>query len=105
MLNDLGIANDMKPKFVPAKGADEATQFVADGKVELVLTLVSEIVPARGLELIGPFPEKYQNYVKFSAGLNPNSKNADAAKALNQFLTSAAVASTLKSKGMEQIKK
>lgn len=105
MLNDLGIASEMKSKIVFAKGADEATQSAADGKVELVLTLISEIVPAHGLDLIGPFPAKYQNYVSFAAGMSPNSKNAESAKGLMQFLTSPAVVSTLKSKGMEQVKK
>jgi molybdate transport system substrate-binding protein len=105
MLNDLGIANEMKPKTVFAKGADDATQSAADGKVELVLTLISEIVPTHGLDLIGPFPAKYQNYVSFAAGVSPNSKNTEAAKGLTQFLTSPAVASTLKAKGMEQVKK
>ena len=103
MLNDLAITNEMKPKTVLTKGADEATQVVADGKVEMVLTLISEIVPAHGLELIGPFPAKYQSYVRFSAGLSPTSKNTDAAKAFAQFLTSPAVAPTFKAKGMERM--
>jgi molybdate transport system substrate-binding protein len=103
MLDDLGISNDMKSKTVFAKGADEATQSAADGKVELVLTLISEIVPQRGLELIGPFPAKYQNYVTFTAGISPNSKNSEAAKALIQFLTSSAATPTFKSKGMDRI--
>src|SRR5262245_39578936 len=105
MLNDLGIANDVKAKTVFAKGADEATQSAADGKVELVLTLISEIVPTRGLELIGPFPAKYQNYVSFAAGISPSAKNPEAAKALIQFLTSPAATPTFKSKGMDRVGK
>ena len=103
MLDDLGIGNDMKPKTVLAKGADEATESAADGNVELVLTLISEIMPTHGLELIGPFPAKYQSYVSFAAAISPNPKNAEAAKALIKFLTSPAVAPTFKAKGMEPI--
>jgi molybdate transport system substrate-binding protein len=102
MLEDLGIANDMKGKTVLAKGADEATQSAADGKVELVLTLISEIVPTPGLEFVGPFPQKYQNHVRFSAALNPNTKSAEASKALITFLTSSATTPTFNSKGMER---
>jgi molybdate transport system substrate-binding protein len=105
MLDDLGITNEMKSKTVLAKGADEATQSAADGKVELVLTLISEIVPTRGLELIGPFPAKYQSYVSFAAAISPNAKNTDAAKALIQFLTSPAAGPTYKAKGMERATK
>jgi molybdate transport system substrate-binding protein len=104
MLDDLGITKDLGAKTVLAKGADEATQSAADGKVELVLTLISEIVPQRGLELIGPFPQKYQNYVTFVAGMSPNSKNKDGAKALIQFLTGPASTPTFKAKGMDRVK-
>jgi molybdate transport system substrate-binding protein len=104
MLDDLGISDQMKSKTVFAKGADEATQSAADGKVELVLTLISEIVPQRGLELIGPFPAKYQNYVTFAAGISPSSKNTDSAKALIQFLTGSAATPTFKAKGMDRVK-
>jgi len=105
MLDDLGITNEMKSKTVLAKGADEATQSAADGKVELVLTLISEIVPTHGLDLIGPFPAKYQNYVSFAAGISPSSKNIDAAKALITYLSSPAASPTFKSKGMDRINK
>jgi len=105
MLDDLGIANDMKQKTVFAKGADEATRTAAEGKVELVLTLISEIVPTPGLDLIGPFPAKYQNYVSFAAGISPKTKNVEAAKALIQFLTSPNASPTFKAKGMERISK
>ena len=105
MLDDLGITNEMRSKTVLAKGADEATQSAADGKVELVLTLISEIVPTHGLDLIGPFPAKYQNYVSFAAGISPSSKNVDAAKALITYLSSPAASPTFKSKGMDRINK
>ncbi len=102
MFDDLGISNDMKPKTVPAKGADESMEIVANGKVEYVLTLISEIKPAHGVDLVGPFPAKYQNYVSFAVALSPNSKNAEAGKALIKFLTSSAVDPVLKAKGMER---
>jgi len=105
MLDDLGITNEMKSKTVLAKGADEATRSAADGKVELVLTLISEIVPTHGLDLIGPFPAKYQNYVSFAAGISPSSKNVEAAKALIAYLSSPAAGPTFKSKGMDRINK
>ena len=102
MFDDLGISNDMKTKTVFAKGTDESTEIVANGKVEYVLTLISEILPAHGVDYVGPFPSKYQNYVRFSAALSPNSKNDAAGKALIKFLTGTAVDPTLKLKGMER---
>jgi len=62
-------------------------------------------VPTPGLDLIGPFPPKYQNYVSFAAGISPKTRNVEAAKALIQFLTSPNASPTFKAKGMERISK
>ncbi|PYR98865.1 MAG: hypothetical protein DMG12_21610 [Acidobacteria bacterium] len=102
MLEGLGITNDVKSKIVLTPGADQATATVAEGKTEMVITLISEILPVRGLELVGPLPSKFQSYVSFAAGVSPNAKNADAAKALIKFLTDASVTPTFKAKGMER---
>jgi len=102
MLAGLGIANDVKPKIILAQGADQATASVAEGKAQMVITLISEILPVRGLELVGPLPAKFQNYVSFAAGVSANAKNADAAKALIQFLADASATPTFKAKGMER---
>jgi molybdate transport system substrate-binding protein len=102
MFADLGITNEMKPKTIPSKSADESTSITAEGKTELVLTLISEIVPVRGLDLVGPFPPKYQNYVRFAIGLSTTTKNADAIKAFTQFLSGPGVEAAFKSKGLER---
>jgi molybdate transport system substrate-binding protein len=102
MLDGLQIANDIKPKIILAPGAGQATASVADGKQEMVVTLISEILPVRGLELVGPLPAKFQNYVSFAAGISPNAKNAEAAKALIKFLTDPAVTPVFQAKGMER---
>ena len=58
MLDKLGIAAEMKPKIVIAKSVDESVETVADGKVEMVLTLISEILPAHGVQFVGAVPER-----------------------------------------------
>ena len=67
----------------------------------MILTLVSEILPAPGVQLVGPLPKDVQHYVGFAVGTSKNSKNTDAAKALTKFLSSPAVEGTLKAKGMQ----
>jgi molybdate transport system substrate-binding protein len=74
---------------------------VADGSAEMVLTLVSEILPAPGVQLVGPLPNNVQHYVSFEVGSSKNSKNTDTDKALTKFLSSPAVEGTLKAKGMQ----
>ena len=105
MFNKFGIADAMKAKTVLAPGSDGSNAHVADGSAEMILTLVSEILPAPGVQLVGPLPESVQHYVSFAAGVSKDSKNVDAAKALTGFFSSPAVVPTLKAKGMEPVLK
>ena len=102
MQDKLGIADKMKAKTIPEQGSVRANARVADGSAEMVLTLVSEILPAPGVQLVGPLPAEVQHYVNFAEGIGPNSKNTEAGKALVKFFASSAVAPTLKAKGMER---
>ncbi len=101
MLDHLGIAEDMKPKIRLQPGSVRAAASVADGEAEILMTLISEILPAPGVELLGPLPAKLQNYVSFATGVSVQAKNPQAGKALIKFLTGPKVASVYKAKGME----
>ena len=102
MEEKLGIASQMKAKTILEQGSVRSNARVADGSAGMVLTLVSEILPAPGVDLVGPLPAEVQHYVNFAEGIGPNSKNIDAGKALMKFFSSPAVAPTLKAKGMER---
>jgi molybdate transport system substrate-binding protein len=65
------------------------------------MTLVSEILPAKGVQLVGPLPADVQHYVNFAAGISATNKDANAAKRLMKFLASPAAGPALKSMGME----
>lgn len=101
MLDRFGIADAVKSKTILEQGSIRSTARVAQGDAELVMTLVSEILPIKGIELLGPFPEALQNYVSFAAGVNPKSSDPKAAKTLIGFLTEPAAAATFKAKGLE----
>jgi len=103
-MDKLGITDAMKAKTILEKGSVASNARVADGSAEMILTLVSEILPAPGVQLVGPLPADVQHYVSFAVGIGPNSKNTDAGKALSKFFASPAVAPTLKAKGMEKPK-
>jgi molybdate transport system substrate-binding protein len=102
MYDHFGIASEMQPKIMISPGSGESDDMVADGKAEIVLTLVSEILPAApGVTLVGPLPAEVQGYVTFRAGVGTNAKNANEAKALVQYLKGPAAAPVYKAKGME----
>jgi molybdate transport system substrate-binding protein len=97
----LGIAEALGRKTILEQGSTRATARVASGDAELVLTLVSEILPAPGVELLGPIPAEFQNYVGFAAGMSQKAGNGPASSALLQCLSGPGVGPVLKAKGME----
>jgi molybdate transport system substrate-binding protein len=100
MFEKLGIADQMRAKSHPLAGADLITGSVVDGRNQYVLTLVSEILPVKGLELMGTLPPPFQQYTSFAVGLSARLKNPDAAKIPGCF-TGPQVASAYKAVGME----
>lgn len=54
------------------------------------------IVTFPSVELAGPLPTEIQNYLQFTAAIVGDSKYADAAKALIQFISSPAAAAVMK---------
>ena len=101
MASHLGITDQLKAKTQFAANSGEAGDAVASGKAELLITLVSEIVTVPGAELAGPLPAEVQGYIHFAAGVGAKAENAEAAKKVITYLTSAAAAPTYKASGME----
>ena len=101
MVEHLGIAGDLKDKTILEQGSVRSAERVKDGKVDYVITLVPEILPVPGIELVGPLPAELQSYVSFRAGVSANSKNAEAGKALVEYLAGRKAAAVFKAKGLE----
>jgi molybdate transport system substrate-binding protein len=101
MFARMGIAAAVKPKIILAPGSGAATESVAAGQAAMVITLFSEIVPIRGVEILGPLPGEYQSEIRFAAATSATSKNVDAARALIAFLSGPKAAPILKAKGVE----
>jgi len=102
MLDRLGIAAEMTPKTILEQGSIRSTGRVANGDADLVMTLISEILPISGIELVGPLPPEFQHYVELAAGVSAKARDVTAARALVSFLAGPAVSPTLAAKGMEK---
>lgn len=100
IIQRLGIADEVKPK-IKFVTSGYVAEIVANGDAELAVHLVSEILPVRGAELLGPFPADVQAYFVLTAGLSSAPLEAGAAKELINFLKSPAAVPVVKAKGME----
>ena len=102
LFDRLGISEEMKPKL-KSYGSGAAGEAVARGEAELLMTGISPILKARGVELVGWLPAELQTYATFLGGVGTAAKEADAGRALLKFLTAPAYAGVLKSKGLEPV--
>ena len=100
LFDKLGIADEIKPKAKLKKGGYVA-ELIANGEAELGLHQISEILPVKGVKLVGPLPAEIQNYTTYTAAVGADAKQPDAARALIKLLTGPAAESVLKARGME----
>ena len=100
LLERLGIANEIRPKAKLKKGG-HAADFVASGEADIVLQQMSEILPVKGVTLVGPLPAEIQNITTYSAAIAAKSTNREAAQALIKIFSGPQAAALLKAKGMQ----
>ena len=103
VLERLGISQEMKSRIViPEPGVLVGT-LVADGRADIGVQQISELMPVPGIEVVGPLPTALQKMTTFSAGLFAGAKEADAALALVKALTAPAAHSVYTAKGMQPV--
>ena len=98
----LGITSQLKPKYDLRPTAAEVGDAVASGVVEIGIAPVSEILPVRGVDLVGPFPKEVQSYVEMTGAVSAMAKEKDEARKLLAFLVAPASLPVYKLKGMER---
>jgi molybdate transport system substrate-binding protein len=101
LFDRLGIAAEIKPKAKLKRGGYVA-ELIANGEAELGLHQISEILPVKGVKLVGPLPAEIQNYTTYAAAVTTDAKQPDAAQALIKLLTGPSADSVLKARGMER---
>jgi len=95
----LGIVEEMKSRTLMPDPGTPVGVLLAEGKAELGLQQISELMPVPGIEIVGPLPGDLQKMTTFSAGICADSANADAARALVTFLTAAAARPVMQKHG------
>jgi molybdate transport system substrate-binding protein len=99
LLGRLGIADEVKTR--PEPTGVEVSAAVAHGEAELGILPISEIMPVKGVEVLGPLPAELQSYVVMAAGVGTGAKEGAAATELVKFLKSPDHLPVIKAKGME----
>jgi molybdate transport system substrate-binding protein len=100
VIERLGIAKEVMAKARLNSGSYNA-EIVARGEAEIAIQQISEIVPVKGADLVGPLPPEVQVTTVFVAAIGANSTEPTGAQALIDFLTSAAARRVITTNGME----
>jgi molybdate transport system substrate-binding protein len=100
VLERLGIANDVKSKMVRGEPGDTGVR-VANGEAEIGVSLLQVLTPVSGIEIVGPLPGDLQDTLVLAAAIMAGAKEAEAGRALINFLRTAEATAAIKAKGME----
>ena len=101
LIEKLGIAEQVRAK-AKLKDGGYVADLVASGEAEIGVHVISEIVPVKGAVLVGPLPAEIQTTTVYAGAISASTANAEAAKALIQFIAGPASVPVLKAKGMEK---
>ena len=102
LLERLGIAAAVNAKAKLIHGGAVADH-IAEGEAEIGIHQISEILPVKGVVLVGPLPADIQNFTVYAAGVGTAAKDGarDGASALVKFLAGPHAGPIIKAKGME----
>jgi molybdate transport system substrate-binding protein len=101
MFQKLGIYDEVRAKASVTKPNEPVGGKVARGEAEVGFHQLSELIPVKGIDIVGPLPPELQQITVFSGALHGAAKEPDAAAALIKFLTAPAAADSIKKHGLE----
>ena len=87
MLDRLGIADAVNKKAVLGKRGAEVAASIAEGRAEIGTTFISEVLPVKGVKVIGPLPGELRNANTYTAAIPAGSTSQATATALLRALT------------------
>ena len=95
----LGIGEAMRTRTIAQTVPAQIAQTVAKGDAELGIFVIN-VLTAPGVELAGPFPAELQQELVFAAAIAADTKEAAAAKAFIDYLTSPDAAAIIRANGL-----
>ncbi|WP_322033756.1 substrate-binding domain-containing protein [Paraburkholderia sp. J76] len=98
----LGIEGRVKSKSHMVS-AERVATVVANGDAEIGLQQIVELLPVKGLTVVGTLPAELQRYVVYSGAVATTAKNPAGAEALIRFLSSPDAAPAIMRSGLEPI--
>ena len=74
MFQKMGIADEVKAKTATVKPGEPVGAVVARGDAEIGFQQISELIPVKGIQYLGPLPPEIQNVTVFSGGVHSGTR-------------------------------
>src|SRR4029077_3094079 len=103
MIAQIGIAEAVKPKLTLMQAIAGGVALVANGEVELGMFNISEILPVKGVTLVGALPPALQSYIVFAAAITPGATSVAAAEDHIKLLSAPAAREFWRAGGLESM--
>jgi molybdate transport system substrate-binding protein len=102
VMEQLGIADQMKPKTVLGPGGPNGLigNYLVRGEAELGIQQDSELMAVPGVDIVGPLPPEIALTTEFVFGVHTGATDAAAAKALGAFMCAPVTRAKMKEKGV-----
>ena len=99
LLQRLGLAETLKNRVVLVHGG-LVGESVADGSADIAIHQISELLPVKGVTIVGPLPEEIQSYTTYVGAVGTSAKEVGPANAFLGRLTGSVGQEILAQKGM-----
>jgi molybdate transport system substrate-binding protein len=100
-LDKMGIADLVKAKTHHPPPSGNSANLVVSGEAEVAVQQEPEVMEVSGVDIVGPPPGDLNNITTYAAGVPPNSKDPNGAKALIKFLQTPEAAAVYKARGLK----
>ena len=103
LVQKMGIADQVKAKTVYRTQGSEVADSVAKGDAEIGITFTGEMLPNKGVKVVGVLPAAIQLPTIYVAAVSSTSANAKAAEAFIRAMRTADGSKAIKAGGMEPL--
>ena len=100
LLDRLGLTEEIKKKELLEKSGSAVAEAVANGAAEIGISFTSELLPNKGVKVVGPMPQSIGLVVTYVAGVATASTQAEPARALIAYMTRPAARDHFKEAGL-----
>jgi len=101
MIEQLGIADVVRPKLVIQAAIDGGAQLVAKGEVDMAMQLLSEVQSAKDITVVGLLPSNLQSFVVYGTAIPAYNDKPEPAVAFVKFLSEPSMKDFWKAAGFE----